>query len=294
MNDTLFFGPFCLATSKRLLTKQGIPIAIGGRALDLLIAMIERAGEIICQQDLRRLVWPNVTVDDASLRVQISALRRTLRDGKDGARYVVNIPGRGYSFVAKVEIPTLVPVARLEPRLPPNPAVGADAASSGENHDSRIDGDAEFIASIRRRLDGLPLAMAMVANRLEASGTNGVANLLDYGTIKSLIDSSFELLTTHEKNILCRLSVFGGPFTLEAAQLVCQDMNLNGEAIYHAMTSLADRCLVMSYVKNQKTTYKLLDATRTHIAAKIAELIDESASAQKTQFSVRRGMRYAY
>src|SRR3984957_1084989 len=100
--DDIKFGPFRLSPRERLLTKDGAPINIGGRAFDILIALIKRPGEIISKQDLLAQVWPDVTVDDGSLRFNIGALRKMLGDGRDGARYVTNVPGRGYCFVAPV------------------------------------------------------------------------------------------------------------------------------------------------------------------------------------------------
>jgi DNA-binding winged helix-turn-helix (wHTH) protein len=49
-------------------------------------------------------VWPNIFVEPANLTVHMSALRRALRDGRDGNRFIINVPGRGYSFVASVEL----------------------------------------------------------------------------------------------------------------------------------------------------------------------------------------------
>ena len=96
------FGPFHLDSSKRLLEKDGTPIRIGGRTLDLLIALIDRAGDVVAARELMRLIWPSVTVEEANLRVSVSALRKALGDGKEGARYIVNVAGRGYAFVAPV------------------------------------------------------------------------------------------------------------------------------------------------------------------------------------------------
>jgi DNA-binding winged helix-turn-helix (wHTH) protein len=70
--------------------------------LDTLIALVERAGEIVTQQDLIARVWPDVTVEEANLRVHIASLRKALEDGREGARYIVTVPGRGYCFVAEV------------------------------------------------------------------------------------------------------------------------------------------------------------------------------------------------
>ena len=68
---------------------------------------VERPGELVSKQELIARVWPNTFVDAGNLAVHIYALRRTLRDGRGGNRFIINIPGRGYSFVASVEISKL-------------------------------------------------------------------------------------------------------------------------------------------------------------------------------------------
>ena len=100
--DAFSFGPFSLFAAERLLKKADEPIPLGGRALDVLIALVERAGEVVAHKELISSVWPDVTVEDANLRAHIAALRKALGDGRDGARYVTNISGRGYCFVAPV------------------------------------------------------------------------------------------------------------------------------------------------------------------------------------------------
>ena len=100
--DVLSFGPFSLFAAERLLKKADEPIPLGGRALNVLIALVERAGEVVTHKELISSVWPDVSVEDANLRAQIAALRKALGDGRDGARYVSNVAGRGYCFVAPV------------------------------------------------------------------------------------------------------------------------------------------------------------------------------------------------
>ena len=94
------FGPFRLLSTQFLLLEGDKPVPLGSRALELLIALLERRGELVSKQDLMARVWPNVFVEPANLTVHMSALRRALRDGQDGRRFIVNIPGRGYRFVA--------------------------------------------------------------------------------------------------------------------------------------------------------------------------------------------------
>ncbi|MDL2406852.1 transcriptional regulator [Rhizobium calliandrae] len=98
------FGPFCLFPMRFLLLERGKPVPLGSRALEILIALLERPGELVSKQDLMARVWPNIFVEPANLTVHMSALRRTLRDGRDGNRFIINIPGRGYRFVASVEV----------------------------------------------------------------------------------------------------------------------------------------------------------------------------------------------
>jgi DNA-binding winged helix-turn-helix (wHTH) protein len=78
-------------------------VFLGSRALEILAVLLERPGELVSKQELMARVWPNVFVEPANLTVHISALRRTLRDGRDGNRFIINVPGRGYSFVASVD-----------------------------------------------------------------------------------------------------------------------------------------------------------------------------------------------
>ncbi len=127
--DVLSFGPFSLFATERLLEKGGEPIPLGGRAFDILIALAERAGEVVTHKELISTVWPDVTVEEANLRFQMAALRKALGDGRDGARYISSIAGRGYCFVAPVTrstaartvpvngIATTARVHKLPPRL---------------------------------------------------------------------------------------------------------------------------------------------------------------------------------
>jgi Transcriptional regulatory protein, C terminal len=89
--DVLSFGPFNLFVSERLLKKAGEPIPLGGRALDILIALAQRAGEVVTHKELISTVWPDVTVEDANLRFQMARLRKALGDGRDGARCVSTV-----------------------------------------------------------------------------------------------------------------------------------------------------------------------------------------------------------
>jgi DNA-binding winged helix-turn-helix (wHTH) protein len=98
------FGPFCLLPTQFLLLEGDKPVLLGSRALEILIVLLERRGELVGKQELMARVWPNIFVEPANLTVHVSALRRSLRDGQQGNRFIINIPGRGYCFVAPVNV----------------------------------------------------------------------------------------------------------------------------------------------------------------------------------------------
>ena len=99
-DSAISFGAFRLFPKSRLLEKDGSPLHLGGRALDVLIYLAERAGEVIDKRELVKRVWADVNVDEGSLRFHITSLRKALGDPGEGSRYVVNVPGRGYCFAA--------------------------------------------------------------------------------------------------------------------------------------------------------------------------------------------------
>src|SRR6516165_11875791 len=100
--DVVSFGPFSLDPGRRLLLKDDEPVVVGARTLDTLIALVARPNEAISKRELMAVVWPDVTVEEGSLGVQIAALRKALGDGKGGARYITTLAGRGYCFVAPI------------------------------------------------------------------------------------------------------------------------------------------------------------------------------------------------
>jgi predicted ATPase/DNA-binding winged helix-turn-helix (wHTH) protein len=115
------FGAFTLMPTQRLLLDGDAPVRVGGRALDVLIVLVEAAGKVVGRDELIASVWKKVVVDDGSLRVHVAALRRALGDDGDARRYIVNVPGRGYSFVGDLSPSALAAVT--------GPLPGADEGS---------------------------------------------------------------------------------------------------------------------------------------------------------------------
>jgi predicted ATPase/DNA-binding winged helix-turn-helix (wHTH) protein len=461
------FGPYRLYPTERRLERNDEAVVIGSRSLEILIALVERAGEILCQRELMARVWPDIVVEEANLRGHILGLRRALHDGKDGVRYVANVPGRGYCFVAPVE--RVVAAPRALPAtpgrvLPPRPmrmvgrveavselssllrsrrlvsVVGAggigkttvavavahallddfenavffidvgtltDAAllpfsiasalgfhpqgsdpmaallaflggrrlllvldccehviaaaavaaerlfseapqihllvtsrealrAEGEHvHLLRpletppsgaeltavealaspavqlfmeraaasghrlplSDGDANIVADVCSRLDGIPLAIELAASRAGTYGIRGTADLLDSGvrlawrgrrsavprhqTLQAMFDWSYHLLSERDRRVLYRVSIFVGPFTLEAVQAVAADAEVDRLEVTSALTNLVDKSLVSTLADEAHIVFRLLDTTRAYAAAKLASSGEQDEIAGK-------------
>jgi predicted ATPase/DNA-binding winged helix-turn-helix (wHTH) protein len=140
--QVLTLGRFRLLSTQRMLMEGERPIRIGSRALDILFALVERPGQLVDKDELIARVWPNVVVEEATLRVHIAALRRILGDGE----YVQNVAGQGYRFVA--------PVTRHEADERPQsaPAAAADHCRNLPAPLARMIGRADIVATLAVRL----------------------------------------------------------------------------------------------------------------------------------------------
>ncbi len=445
------FGPFRVVPGARLLERDGTPTPLGSRAFDLLCTLVSRPGEVVGKGELMAKTWPDLTVDESSLRFHITQLRRALGDSQDGAPYVANVPGRGYCFVAPVgravsppkqahsreatpnpHLPSrpariigreadivalthhlaerrfvtlrgpgglgkttlavavahelgnrfrdgvrfldlgslkdpnhvaiavasalgmLVPVADPSPRLiealhdrelllvfdscehvveavarlaeqihqhapdvsllttsresldvagefvlalaplenpPENLGSKAElakysstrlfmecAVASG-GRSSFTDADAEIVARICRKLDGVPLAIELVASRLSAHGLIEIDELIEgrlrlvwrgrrtaplrHQSLSAALDWSYELISPAERTLLEYLSVFPGPFTLQGAGALACDSD-------EPESATDAKSLVSSRPKAGQPRFRLLDTTRAYATEKLA------------------------
>lgn len=106
MPQCLRFGRFELLPQQRQLLAGGVPVSLGSRAFDVLLALIEQPGRLVTKQALLERVWAGALVEEANVQVQVSALRKLL-----GADVVATIPGQGYRFTAVLEADDAVPPA---------------------------------------------------------------------------------------------------------------------------------------------------------------------------------------
>jgi DNA-binding winged helix-turn-helix (wHTH) protein len=98
----LAFGPYRFLPLQRVVLRDSTPLQLGSRAREILGALVERAGEVVEKRELLRRVWPDMVVEEGTLRVHINTLRKVLREGEAGMHYVESVTGRGYRFVAPV------------------------------------------------------------------------------------------------------------------------------------------------------------------------------------------------
>jgi len=96
------FGSFRLDVSRRLLLRDGQPVKLTPKLFDLLLALVERCGQVVETDELMKAVWRNTHVSEGTLRQDVLVLRRALDDTIKPHRYIVTIPGKGYCFVAEV------------------------------------------------------------------------------------------------------------------------------------------------------------------------------------------------
>jgi DNA-binding winged helix-turn-helix (wHTH) protein len=154
------FGPYRLLAAQRLLLEGDRPVRLGGRAFDILTALVERAGEVVGREELIARAWPTTFVEEANLKIQVSALRRALGDGQGDNRYVVTVVGRGYNFVA--------PIREDEPsRASPSATIAPAALHNLPVATTRVIGREEIVTTLvtqlsRRRLVSVvgPAALA--------------------------------------------------------------------------------------------------------------------------------------
>jgi predicted ATPase/DNA-binding winged helix-turn-helix (wHTH) protein len=140
----LSFGTFRFVPSRQQLFDADKPLRIGSRALGLLQILVENAGEVVPKDKLIDAVWRGIWVDEANLRANMGALRKVLGDGRDGRRYIQNVPGRGYRFVE--------PVYRGEKSFAPGPADKTTTPQGASGASARLIGRSEAVESLSSQL----------------------------------------------------------------------------------------------------------------------------------------------
>jgi len=115
LERSVAFGPFDLDPVRRILRRDGEPVALAGKPLDLLILLVGERGRIVERDELLARVWPDVIVEEANLTQNVSVLRKALGEGAGQNEFIVTVPGRGYRFVADLSEPAELPEPRQTP-----------------------------------------------------------------------------------------------------------------------------------------------------------------------------------
>jgi predicted ATPase/DNA-binding winged helix-turn-helix (wHTH) protein len=186
-SDCYAFGPFRLLADRRELSAHGVPVVIGQRAIEVLVALVLRHGELVSKDELMAAVWPGLVVEENNLAVHVSVLRKILGKTGDAKPYLQTVAGRGYRFVADVTHESL---PRSEK---PKTAVDAPAPTTRAHPDgphnlpsalTRLIGRAEELEAIKAGLKSSRL--------VTLTGTGGV------GKTRLAIETGTQLLADYE------------------------------------------------------------------------------------------------
>lgn len=105
-NNLYTFGEFQLDSTRRLVLRQGQAISLTPKPYELLLALVQRAGQPVSKDDLLKRLWPDTIADENNLAVTVSSLRRTLGEQRGERQFIVTLPGIGYQFVMPVTVTT--------------------------------------------------------------------------------------------------------------------------------------------------------------------------------------------
>ncbi|MFN2530876.1 MAG: winged helix-turn-helix domain-containing protein [Pyrinomonadaceae bacterium] len=111
------FGRFRLDSAERVLLREGELVPLTPKVFDILLALVEKGGQVVEKDDLMKRVWPNTFVEEGNLTQNVSLLRKALGENSSGPQFIETIPRRGYRFVGDLNSPYL-PQATSQPTQP--------------------------------------------------------------------------------------------------------------------------------------------------------------------------------
>src|SRR3989441_7866409 len=150
------FGTFELQPNERRLLAGGEPVVLGPRAFDLLLALVERPGQLVTKEELLDCVWPKLVVEENNLQVQVSALRKIL-----GQEAIATIPGRGYRFTVTLtdsNAPLKTLLAPIDQNMPSIAVLPFVNMSDDAANEYFADGIAEELINVLSKIRGLRVA----------------------------------------------------------------------------------------------------------------------------------------
>jgi TolB-like protein/Tfp pilus assembly protein PilF len=158
----IVFGPFRLDLGGRKLCRDGKGVQLGTRSLDILCVLVESQGNLVTKDDLMAQVWRGLVVEENTIQVHVSALRKALGEGVSGQRYILTVPGQGYRFIgeaAQQQIAEMMPPdGASAPMLPDKPSIAVlpfQNMSGEPEQDYFADGVVEDITTALTRFPSL-------------------------------------------------------------------------------------------------------------------------------------------
>lgn len=197
------FGPFRLDPVKRLLLREGTPVPLTSKAFDTLVALVEHGGDVLDKDTLMKMIWPETVVEEANLAQNVSVLRKALGERAGEHQYIVTIPGRGYSFVARVEKLLDIPTAGDQGRS----GAAVETTKSGQSAEAAFAQRIEARKKLRAQvLIGCALAAAIIAMTFIWI-LNSPTERTSKGPIKSIAVLPFKPLVAGTRDELLELGM---------------------------------------------------------------------------------------
>jgi predicted ATPase/DNA-binding winged helix-turn-helix (wHTH) protein len=214
------FGPFRLRVARRELLAHGVPVSIGQRAFDILVALVSRRGELVTKDELMAEVWPGIVVEENNIQVHVSALRKVLSSAADGERYLVTVAGRGYRFVAPVQCEAAEPAASAPSGATTAPAASPAPTRAGNNLPQQA------TSLIGREADLVEIKARLASQRLVTlTGSGGV------GKTRLAIEAGAALLDRYPDGVwMAELAPLDDPQLVTAIIAEVLAVNMSGEA----------------------------------------------------------------
>lgn len=203
------------------------------------------------------------------------------------SREALHIPGETIYAVPSLALPDSMDTPVLE-QLAASEAIQLfiDRAALSQPRFELTDRNAAAVAQIVRRLDGIPLAIELAAARIKSLAVTEIASRLDqkfriltagvrtslprHRTLEAALDWSYDLLLPQEQTFLRRLSLFRGTFALEAAEIICADVDLRGDEVLDLLSRLMDKSLIVADDDTDfRRRYRLMEIVREYSRGKL-------------------------
>ncbi len=210
------------------------------------------------------------------------------------SREALQCPGELQFEVAPLDVPTEAEIRPEAMRATPAVELFLERARATGTNFSLEDKDLAVVARTCRRLDGLPLAIEIVAGWTGILGLDSLSAELDaslqvmprsrtaadprHSTLRATLQWSYDLLTAPERTVLSRLAVFAGGFSLGAAKSIAADAEIPERQIFEVVGNLIRKCMVTVVAGTQR--YRLLETTRAFALERLSEL-DQLGTARR-------------